>query len=105
MSKSLNTPCRATMCATCPFRPGSKYELLRPDLTADALTNASRVCHMTGSNAINRHTGKPDHLCRGARDIQLRVMAGFGVIESATDEAWNKERANRGWPAITIKDP
>lgn len=61
-------------------------------LAESALTEASRICHSTGSNnAINHRTGKPALLCRGARDIQLRHMAAQGVIETATDSAWAKK--------------
>lgn len=84
------------MCATCPFRPGSKYAFLVPDLAASALSEASRICHSTGSNGINRRTGKPSRLCRGARDLQLRLFASNGFIEAPTDEAWNKKRKELG---------
>lgn len=90
MSKELPQVC-AEMCATCPFRPGSKYAFLKDDLTRSALTAGSRICHSTGSrNAINHRTGKPPLLCRGARDIQLRHFHSVGVIAEPTDEAWSK---------------
>jgi hypothetical protein len=58
-------------------------------LAVSALDTASRICHSTGSNnAIHKRTGKPEQLCRGARDIQLQVLAGMGVISAPTDEAW-----------------
>lgn len=79
------------MCGTCPFRPGSPYAHLAEYLTEQALTNASRVCHSTGSdNAINKRTGKPERICRGTRDVQLKAMHAMGVIEAPTDEAWDK---------------
>jgi hypothetical protein len=81
-------PLLKTMCATCPFREGSKYETLRSDLALSALTTASRICHSTGSNAINAQTGKPSALCRGARDVQLDYFRRIGFIAEATDEAW-----------------
>jgi len=85
-------PVRPEMCATCPFRPGSKLSFLASDLAASALNEASRICHSTGSNnAINRRTGKPPLLCRGARDIQLKVYAAMNFIEAPTDEAWEKK--------------
>lgn len=78
-------------CATCPFRPDSPYKYLVPDLTTCALTEASRICHSTGSNnAIHRRTGKAPRLCRGARDQQLQFFHALGVIEAPTDEAWAK---------------
>lgn len=79
-------------CPTCPFRVGSPYAHLAPDLAKSALTEASRICHSTGSgNAINDRTGKKPMLCRGARDIQLRTFASSGFIEAATDAAWAKK--------------
>jgi hypothetical protein len=67
------------MCATCPFREGSPYAHLADDL-----------CHSTGSNnAINRRTGKPARICRGARDLQLQVFTAIGVLTAPTDEAWD----------------
>lgn len=79
------------MCGTCPFRPGSKYANLVGDLAASALTNCSRVCHQTGSNAINACTGKPPVLCRGARNVQLEFYHAIGFIKAATDEAWDEK--------------
>ncbi|MDE2096114.1 MAG: hypothetical protein KGL39_02640 [Patescibacteria group bacterium] len=104
--KQSNLPVRKTMCDTCPFRPGSKYAKLAPDLAKSALTDCSRVCHSTGSNnGINRRTGKPPHLCRGARNVQLGFMAGLGVIASAADESWNEKRVKIGLPVQEVKDP
>lgn len=82
-------PVMPDKCATCPFRPGSKYADLADELAESAIKKASRICHSTGSNnAINRRTGKPARLCRGARDIQLAVFTAAGVIAAPTDEAW-----------------
>lgn len=82
-------PVRPTMCATCPFRPGSPYANLAPDLAASAISQASRICHSTGSdNAINQKTGVPPMLCRGARDVQLSFFHRIGFIDAATDAAW-----------------
>lgn len=79
------------MCATCPFRPRSKYAFLADDLAASALSKASRICHSTGgNNAIHRRTGKPPKICRGARDLQLRMFFRLGVIDAPTDEAWER---------------
>lgn len=83
---------RKTMCATCPFRPGSKYRCLAGELATCAVTHKSRICHSTGKNDILGNTGKPELLCRGARDIQLNVFAGIGFIEAPTDAAWDKKR-------------
>ena len=79
---------RKTMCATCPFRVGSQYAHLASDLTESAITQASRICHSTGSNAINHRTGKKPALCRGARDKQLQAFTAMGFISEPTDAAW-----------------
>lgn len=85
-------PVLKAMCATCPFLEGSPYADLVPDLTASALTQASRICHSTGANnAINKRTGKPPALCRGARDIQLKYYHSIRFIEEPTDAAWAKK--------------
>lgn len=84
-------------CKTCPFRLGSPYAFLASDLADSAMNSASRICHSTGSrNAINHHTGKPERLCRGARDVQLQMFAALGVIEAPTDEAWQKKCQEMG---------
>jgi hypothetical protein len=84
-------------CATCPFRKDSQYRYLATDLAKSALSEGSRICHNTGSNnAINRRTGKPASLCRGARDIQLEVFAAAGFIREATDDAWQEKCIEMG---------
>lgn len=87
-------PVRPEKCATCPFREGSKFAYLAKDLAASALTDASRICHSTGSgNAINRRTGRPPALCRGARDVQLQHFHSIGFISAPTDKAWAEKIA------------
>lgn len=81
------------MCASCPFRRGSEHAHLADYLTESALSESSRICHSTGSNAINKRTGKAERLCRGARDVQLKVFAALGVIKAPTDEAWAEKWA------------
>jgi hypothetical protein len=88
---------RKTMCATCPFREGSPHSNLRSMLEISALSESSRLCHSTGVNALYR-TNKPEQLCRGSRDLQLRVMHGFGVIDAPTDEAWDAKCVELGLP-------
>lgn len=87
-------PLQRKMCATCPFRQGSEYAYLANDLAASALTEASRICHSTGkNNAINQTTGKPERLCRGARNVQLDYFHAIGFIDAPTDEAWFQKLA------------
>lgn len=102
----MNEPLRKTMCATCPFRPGSKYAFLAADLAESALTNSSRICHSTGSdNAINKRTGIEPHLCRGARDVQLEAFTVPGLLDEPTDEAWNAARVRIGMEPTVVADP
>lgn len=85
------------MCATCPFRSRSPYRYLRPDLSLSALNEASRVCHSTGRDSgIFGNTGKPELLCRGARDLQLRVFHSIGFLSAPTDEAWTAKAREMG---------
>lgn len=84
------------MCATCPFREGSPFEYLAATLGVCATTESSRICHSTGSNAINKRTGKPEELCRGARNVALEFYARIGMIAAPTDQAWNAKCAELG---------
>jgi hypothetical protein len=97
--------CRV-MCSTCPFRKGSKFAHLAAGIAESALTGDGRICHSTGpANAVNPRPAFVAHLCRGARDLQLRLFAGMGFIEAATDEAWNDKRVELGMVRIETKDP
>jgi hypothetical protein len=93
-------PTMPSMCATCPFRPGSPHAALQNHLAESALNEASRICHSTGQSVFYGRTGKKPRLCRGARDLQLKVFAAIGVIESATDEAWAKK-----WAGVKKRKP
>lgn len=84
------------MCSTCPFRPGSPYAYLVPGLSDSALTEGSRECHQTGTNAVGGRTGKKPRLCRGARDLQIRVMHALGVLKEPTDKGWDEARKRLG---------
>lgn len=81
----------ATMCATCPFRTGSPYEYLADYLKASALTEASRICHSTGRSVIHYRTGRKSKLCRGARDLQLKLMTTLGLLAEPTDAEWDRK--------------
>lgn len=101
---AVDLPLRKTLCETCPFKKGSKYACLEPTITESALT-ATRICHNTGTNIIGGETGIEEHLCRGSRQFQLRLMHALGVIDAPTDEAWNRERVNHGMKPTVTKDP
>lgn len=80
------------MCATCPFRDGSPTEHLRTGLAASAITSCSRICHNTGpANVVNDNPKGEAKICRGARDLQLRVWVAMGLLEVPTDECWQQK--------------
>lgn len=89
--KKKTLPVNKVMCATCPFREGSRYAFLVPELEAASL-QSSRICHSTGpNNAINTNTGKPARLCRGSRNYQIRVLYEMGFLAEASDECWDRK--------------
>lgn len=95
-------PVMKAMCATCPFRPESPVAHLAGDLAESALSVSSRLCHSTGGNdlvipkAKNYH--EEPHLCRGARDVQLKAFFALQVISAPTDEAWEAKCKELGLP-------
>lgn len=81
-------PVMKAKCATCPFgTPG--YPELAAQITEQILTDASQICHSSG-------WPEGTHLCRGARDIQLRLFTSMGIITAPTDEAWNTKVEEMG---------
>lgn len=94
-----NLPVRSEMCSTCPFRPGvpEKYARLKDHLALSATTEATRICHQTGSdNAFHRRTGKPEAVCAGARKLQLEMFAKMGLLKEPTNQEWNAARVRIG---------
>lgn len=88
--KPADIPVQKVMCATCPWRRGSPYAYLVAMLSKSAATEANRICHSTGTSSIvyPNGTGKPDRICRGARNVQLAVFFGAGLLSEPTDAAW-----------------
>lgn len=79
-------PVMKTACAHCPFE-GSHSSGLLPVAHADytlSITNyrAQHVCH----------TSNDKKLCRGGRDLLLKVMRAQGLLDEATDEAFDVKR-------------
>ena len=102
---SCNLPVRSVMCSTCPFRPGvpAKYAAVRDVIAESATTEATRICHQTGSdNAFHRRTGRPRAVCAGARELQLKMFHSMGVISAPTNEAWNAARVKIGMRAQEV---
>jgi hypothetical protein len=76
-----STPVMLTMCNTCPFRDDGYMEL-RSSVEAKLLEK-SQLCHAP------RHKGKREtHICRGARDTQLKYFHRIGFLSEPTDDAW-----------------
>lgn len=96
MRKKKRVPVRHTMCATCPFRPGSEFESLAGYLAQSAISEGNRICHSTGTSAIHGRTGKRSAICRGARNIQLKLFFGMGFLTEATDASWDAKMKECG---------
>ena len=71
-------------CGSCPFGPNGDPLIANSVLTRVVERwEGTQICH----HPILK--GKPEtHLCRGARDVQLQVLAAFGIITAPTDEAF-----------------
>ena len=72
-------------CKTCPFAGSQPINLSTQrveQLYTDALTfKGSHLCH-SADNAL---------LCRGGKDLQIKMSFIFGYIESCTDKAFQAE--------------
>lgn len=86
-------PIMPAQCKTCPFWDDG-YAEVRGLLMLRSLGEATPICHSTGDKPLtNKPVFKDSHLCRGARDFQIRFFHRIGFIESPTDEAWFKKLA------------
>lgn len=79
-----NWPVMAAPCATCPFHEGGNADLACRVLDR-TLLQQQQICHHP-----TLHGKRQTHLCRGARDVQLRVLHCLGFIPEPTDEAFTK---------------
>jgi hypothetical protein len=82
-------PVMKQQCATCPFGPGGDPLICRSVTERIVRLRSSQICHHPSLS------GKPEtHLCRGARDLQLKILTAMGAISAPTDEAfqakWNQ---------------
>lgn len=78
-----------TQCATCPWREDGGILAETPTTTEvlmfQVLADSNQVCHAPGLQ------GKPEtQICRGARDFQIKVFHGWGVLKEPTDECWKE---------------
>jgi hypothetical protein len=73
-------------CSTCPFATKSGATL------GEGLTNyVEQVVTLQSQHLC--HSARNKKLCRGARDLMLRVMTCMKLIDAPTDEAFNRASA------------
>ena len=82
-------PVNKGKCATCPFRTDTRGRYPDSQLVSKvqqtALNQGSQICHH------HELVGKePSHLCRGARDFQLKIFHSLGILDTPTDDCWDK---------------
>ncbi|MCT7992421.1 hypothetical protein [Laspinema olomoucense] len=77
-------PVQDKPCRTCPFA-GKEPIPLEPSRYAQYLMPLVK-----GSSQHLCHSANDQKVCRGAREIQLRILYLKGAIEAPTDEAFNK---------------
>ncbi len=74
-------------CATCPFNADGDAKLQTTIITQIIEEEVSQICHHPTLK------GKPStHLCRGARDIQIKIFYALGWLSEPTDKAWDELR-------------
>lgn len=70
--------CYPTPCKTCPFEGGNPGGInVNYYIQNIANFRASHLCHSTDNKT----------LCRGARNIQIKIAYAIGMIDTPTDEA------------------
>lgn len=79
-------PVQKSPCRTCPFE-GSEPVDLTPEAYKDYIEaivklRSQHLCHSAQNQAI----------CRGGRNLTLRVMCTKGLIEEPTDQAFDRVR-------------
>ena len=82
--KDLRTyPVMEKPCKTCPFAGENPVQIM-PKRYADFIDNLAgkgqHLCHGAHNKAI----------CRGGRNIQLRLLCAMGMLNEPTDEAFNQ---------------
>lgn len=101
MIRLKNTLVRKTQCASCVFKAEQDGGIQlapgrREEIHAMVLRGINQLCHHDLTNKT---------VCRGGRDLQLRVWAALGIIEAPTDEALvNAMRAAGVEPKFKVGD-
>jgi hypothetical protein len=80
-------PVMKQQCATCPFGPNGDPRTCSGVIERSVRLNSSQICHHP-----SLHGKRETHLCRGARDLQLKLLTAFGAISAPTDEAFSAKR-------------
>ena len=80
-------PVQTYPCMTCPFE-GSKPMVLSPKSYARYVTN---VVNLKGQHRC--HSVDDKMLCRGGRNLLLKVLCAYSLIEEPTDLAFEKASA------------
>lgn len=76
-------PVQQKPCKTCPFE-GEKPLPIMPERYSGFIDNLAgkgqHLCHSAGNKAI----------CRGGRNIQLRILCAMGMLDHPTDDEFEK---------------
>jgi hypothetical protein len=80
-----------SQCATCPFGENGDPRTQQSVTGRIIKLDHSQICHHPVL-----HNKKETHLCRGARDIQLRILTAMGLIAEPTDEAFTAKSREVG---------
>lgn len=77
-------PVQSKACKSCPFE-GEIPIQLTPDryryFIENLMGNGQHLCHSQNDKAI----------CRGGRNIQLRILCAMGFLDNPTDEEFNNK--------------
>jgi len=77
-------PTMPAHCKTCPFAQNGDREL-ESKVIERTILKAFQICH--GTEGPKR---KPRFLCKGARDLQIQVLHGIGLLSEPTDECFRE---------------
>lgn len=78
-------PVQPTLCKTCPFASTNPIEL-SPKRYNEIYQN---VVKFEGNHLC--HSVNNEKICRGGRDIQIKIARAFGWISEPTNEAFEAE--------------
>lgn len=82
---AMTMPVKTKPCRTCPFAGRTPVEL-----DPEALIEYTRKIVTLQSQHLC-HTADNKQICRGGRDIMLRVMVDLKLIDAPTDDAFERK--------------